>query len=147
MDFYNTQMEISNEFNHMHALMMLAGSQLCILLMFCMSPSVSYKKKYDKLMQEYETLQAKNEKDVDDYNKLVDEHNALVEEHEALEKKNEKDIADYNKLVEDFNELTDENEKNVCDYNDLAEAYNELLDESETRVSRLESRLKRNRKY
>lgn len=132
MELYNYQMEISNEFNPMHGIIMLAGSQLFLLVMFCFASNVNDKKhealqqKYYALKYEYETLEAKNEQDIDDYNELVEKYNTLLDEHSELEEKNETDITDYN---------------------DLVDKYNALVDESETRISRLESRISRNLKH
>jgi predicted nuclease with TOPRIM domain len=129
MELYNSQMEISNEFNPMHGIIMLAGSQLFLVIMFYFASNVNDKKhealqqKYYALKHKYDVLESKNEEDIDDYNELVEKYNTLLDEHVELEEKNETDIADYNELVD---------------------KYNELVDSTETRISRLESRISRN---
>ena len=92
------------------------------------TPTVSMKM-YDALLEKCKTLEEKNEKDVADYNALVDEYNDLLDERDELQKSREKDVDDYNKLVDRHNALFDENE------------------ELESRIARLESRLNRNFHY
>ena len=98
-----------------------------------------YKKAYLDTIDKLDTLEKKNEKDVEDYNKLVDQYNELLDE-------NEKNIQDYNKLVDDNSALQVKNEKDVEDYNKLLDDYNKLMEQIEAknnRISRLESRLDR----
>lgn len=88
------------------------------------------------LSKKYDELQAKNEKDVQDYNKLVDEHNQILKQLRDIEAKNAKDVDDYNTLAESHNTLVDT----------VAELRSEI-EAKDTRIQRLESRLDRNVDY
>lgn len=93
-------------------------------------------KKYINLKKEYDDLDLKREKDIEDYNELVDRHNLLLKQVQDLEEKNTKDVRDYNELTDSYNELVD----TVTELRTEIEA-------KDKRIQRLESRLDRNLDY
>lgn len=93
-------------------------------------------KKYINLKKEYDDLDLKREKDIEDYNELVDRHNLLLKQVQDLEEKNTKDVRDYNELTDSYNELVDT----------VTELRTEI-ESKDKRIQRLESRLDRNLDY
>lgn len=168
MDFNNYPMEHSSNFKFTPEVIadMLIGFCSGIMLAAILFDILvgSERKEYKNLKKELDDLkkahltmledskeqETKNEKDVRDYNELVDRYNLLLKENEDLQKKNSKDVDDYNKLAEELDETNRAHEKDVDDYNTLAEKYNALLeekDDADKRIERLESRIHRNLSY
>jgi hypothetical protein len=137
---YNYYYSTCNEGNHENIYkFIIAFNAIAILFNLVLTVARAdngLEKKYINLKKEYDDLDLKHQKDVKDYNELVDHHNLLLKQVQDLEEKNAKDVRDYNELTDSHNELVDT----------VTELRTEI-ESKDKRIQRLESRLDRNLDY